>query len=277
MGDISWGLHALFWVRWITESNGEPIFYKSFFYPDWTDVQYWSICQVQMLLSEALASTGMQPGSVVVVPLFMSEKICVCIQLLQRLSVSLMRSLMRLSLWTGAKASDGLWNLLFPLAAWGVFHYCTVRLRNPLLSRVPQLGQRAETAQTGAKKRHNRLMTVTIDPCHLLQLWSRLLLSGFFFLNFLNFFLKFYKDICMYNTFTGHLTDSVNIKSKCGIFLSRIILKKMQTVTCILSRQTARLMKALAQSARSIRAYSHIEFVWWAGEQQVLWNKIAFC
>lgn len=51
-------------------------------------------------LIRGLGNTGMHPGSVVVVSPVMSEEICICIESLQKLSVSLMRSLMRLSLRT---------------------------------------------------------------------------------------------------------------------------------------------------------------------------------
>lgn len=77
--------------RSITESNQGHFFY--FFSQMWNTVPYarYKCCY---------HSTGMQPESIVVVPPFMSEVICICIQSLQKLSVSLMRSLMRLPPWT---------------------------------------------------------------------------------------------------------------------------------------------------------------------------------
>lgn len=89
------------------------------------------------VLIKGLGSTGMQPGSIVVVPSFMSEVICICIQSLQKLSVSLMRSLMRRSPWTSdqgqglrriikspiSSRSMGRFSLLHSTDAYGILYY----------------------------------------------------------------------------------------------------------------------------------------------------------
>lgn len=89
--EVLWGLvHR----RSITESNQGFFFIFLFFFSQmWKTVPYarYKCCY---------HSSGMQPESIVVVPPFMSEVICICIQSLQKLSVSLMRSLMRLPPWT---------------------------------------------------------------------------------------------------------------------------------------------------------------------------------
>lgn len=91
-----------------------------------------------MRLSEELAAQGGKLCSVaVVVPLPMSEVICICIQLLQKHSMSLMRSLMRLSPWTSdqgqglsrimksliSSRSTGRFSLLRGTDAYGIRYY----------------------------------------------------------------------------------------------------------------------------------------------------------
>lgn len=61
-----------------------------------------------------------------------------------------------------------LWNLLFPLAAWGIFHYCTVRTLTEssiIPSSAAGLQSSDNATQAGAKKRHYRLMTGNTEPC----------------------------------------------------------------------------------------------------------------
>lgn len=126
------------------------------------------------VLIKALGSIGIQPGSVVVPP-FMSVVICICIQSLHKLSVSLMRSLMRCSPWT-SNQGQGLrrimkspisfhsmqrFSLLHSTDAYGILYY-------PQLHSYPTQQRQHNSAD---KKRHFRL-TRNTDQCHLVQLLS---------------------------------------------------------------------------------------------------------
>lgn len=136
---ICWHAHCVYVIRHILSSMSRSVQNVKWDLPLYFVLQIGfhtvNRCSIQFHLSctnaviRGRGCSRMQFGFIVVVPPFMFEVICICIQSLQTRSVSLMRSLMRLSPGPAAraKASDGLWNLLFPFAAWGVFHYCTVQ------------------------------------------------------------------------------------------------------------------------------------------------------
>lgn len=179
---------------------GDPFFNKSFFQTVNRCAVLFHLPSTNALI-RGLGSTGMQPVSVVVVPPFMSEVICICIQSLQKLSVSLMRSLMRLSPWTSdqgqglrrimkspiSSRSMGRFSLLHSTGAYGILYY-------PELHSWATERRHNNTTQAGAKKRHYRLVSANTDPCHFIQLWSSLCCLASFY---------FYKDASADDDFHG--------------------------------------------------------------------------
>lgn len=165
---------------WLIEFNGGPVFFYKLF------SHTVSRCEILVHLPSTNALIR-RPGGTrmlhwsVVVPPFMSEVICLCIQSLQKLSVSLMRSLMRLSPWT-SNQGQGLRRIMkSPISprSMGCFSLLHSMLTESsiILSTTAGPQSRDNTTQAAAQKRHYRWMTWNIDTAVVLIILSAIFFS----------------------------------------------------------------------------------------------------